>query len=96
MSPSSHTPGPDYNCFPLPWRQDGIEIIAANGEKVGWAETSAWGNVQAEKVARLLAAAPELLEACKTMFSVLKAEGYHKGAMELWEQLIAKAETSSL
>ena len=42
--------------------------------------------------ARLIAAAPELLEACKHMLRLMNGLGYHFDAMEDAEAAIAKAE----
>ncbi len=66
--------------LPTPWTSDGRMVVAANGAAAGIAET--------EQIARLMAAAPDLLEACKWMLDWLTP---HHGDSEEQYALYAQA-----
>lgn len=91
----AHTAGPDYKCFPTPWFQKGIAVIADNGEKVAWAETMAWGQSQAERIASLIAAAPELLEALEATLLLLPKDIEHIEFYNFVSSLINRVKAQS-
>lgn len=87
---SGYTPGP--------WSIDNCDGgFAIRPEDTGWllsfisshAFSSRYHDAEAN--ARLMAAAPELLEALETLSDDCKTAGYHFGSMDMAERAIAKA-----
>lgn len=69
-----HTPGP--------WTKDRNRIIDRNGEEIARVSYGQSGFVQAN--ARLIAAAPELLEALRAFVKARDMVGWSEGECDLW------------
>lgn len=95
----THTPGPwsipevkPYDATPFP-------VSGGSGFRIAWANPHAtsWGDGKAEANARLIAAAPELLEFAKQTLATYHLQGHLLNARGIekrgkLEALIAKAE----
>lgn len=80
---SAHTPGP--------WRANGLQIEAPVGLQ-GWHATVAVCDEEGEGDALLMAAAPELLEACKTIISAYENADVVPNALDAAYAAVNKAE----
>lgn len=90
----AHTPGP--------WARDGVTVFADLGDGINACDIAVMINdgvlplAQKEANACLIAAAPDLLEACKLAKSTLNVNGHTEqeraGAVRICNAAIAKAE----
>lgn len=91
---ASHTPGPwhvsqDTNVDAGDVHTDGVRVAKC------WTSTFAPPPLEAAANARLIAAAPDLLEACKTIVQLGKSRYHDLGIDKMVEAAIAKAEDTN-
>ena len=90
-----HTPGP--------WEHNDTDMLQVQGRVMGYSvpisliQKRSVGPMQAKANARLIAAAPELLEALKQLVNRFEQSGAydHDHTIELAQSVIAKAEGQS-
>lgn len=93
---SAHTPGPWSVGHPA-YRAEGVEYVLATVDGRSWPSEIAvlYSCNKGQKAdARLIAAAPDLLAACKAVMAELAALGFYGPEHRLLADAIAKAEDS--
>lgn len=85
---TKHTPGP--------WNADGARIDDSSGFHVGWANeyASSFGNGVHRANARLIAAAPELLEALENIWDFLAEDDGEGACSPLYQSAIDKVKAA--
>lgn len=79
----SHTPGP--------WNYDDIRKLISNCAELGGEDEFETDDRALDANARLIAAAPDLLDACKSALNMINGDG-HPPNWDLLRAAIAKAE----
>lgn len=84
---------------PAPWRvveshhaDSNDSIRAARGQILAWIEPNDVGGLEAQANACLIAAAPELLDACRALLPLARAAGFRVSTLDDAHQLIERIE----
>ena len=75
-----------------PWRSNGFEVLARSGVRIANTWSSAISSKEYEANARLIAASPDLLEACKIALDAIERSHWHEITRAAIYAAIKKAE----